>query len=133
MQGRVVVAIEKFHDVVDGFERAAQVEQFRGFEVRVFRSDTSHRRAHIKEIAEREILVSILNDTKFLHLSQPFVHHRSVVGKADFIHLSAAQRRKTFAAQKPPNFGESNLALKVFRVNHCAKVRKKSEYFSWIF
>ena len=63
------------------------------------------------------------NRTICSYLCQLFIHHSSVCREGNFIYLLLSQRAETTFLQQPSNLVESELMLKVIRINHAAKLR----------
>ena len=76
---------KEFHNVEDGFQGAAQVEELTFFQVSVFQTNAGNRCSHVKEIIQREIVFFLLNTPELTNLQQPFVHLVGVGGKSNLV------------------------------------------------
>ena len=83
--------LEKAYDVADGFQRAAQVEEFLLVHVHTFHPDTFQRGADIEEILCGKIFLFLGNPYKLHHLFQSAVDFLVVVRESHFVYTFFSQ------------------------------------------
>ena len=93
---RFFLAEQEAHDVADGLQRAAQVEQLLFVQVHPFDADALQGGADIKEVLGRKVVFRPQQADKLRHLLQAFFHFSENGGKLHAVHPFLAERTEAF-------------------------------------
>ena len=110
------------HNVVDGLQRASEVEDLVFLKMGVLKPDAPDGVSNVKEVLKREVIVLLLNASELARLLQPLAYGVVLAADGHPVNHALAQRGEAFLLQQFPYVVEPNLGLEVLRVCHLSYV-----------